>query len=81
MFEAWARVQPRRGSETVIASRLAGVQPYTITIRWSDIASKITPGWRAVDSNTDETFNLRATANIDEKRRWIEIIAEGGVPT
>lgn len=77
-----AGITPLRGSETVIASRLADRQPVIITIRSNICARMVTPGWRAVDVR-DETkvYNIHAAANFDQRDKWIDIMAEAGVPT
>lgn len=80
-FVSSARVQPLKGSETVIASRLAGVQPAIISIRSGRCAKQVAPGWRAVDCRSGAIYNIRSLANFDERNRMIEMTAEGGVPT
>lgn len=81
-FEMFARVQPLKGSETVIAARLAGTQPYIITVQSCRDTRRVTPGWRAVDANdTKRIFNIRSGANFDERNRNIVFAAEAGVPT
>lgn len=82
MFETRARVRPLVGSETVIASRLAGLQPYRLTVRSNETTRQITPGWRAVDSrDTSRIFNITAIANMDERSKYLDIMAQTGVPT
>jgi head-tail adaptor len=81
-FTADARVMPLKGSESVIASRLAGVQPVIITIRSHWGARQVTSDWRAVDTrNTSRVFNIKSLANFDERNRYLDIMAEAGVPT
>lgn len=82
-FEEPARMKPGIGSETVIASRLAGVQPFTITIRSSERTRQITPAWRIVDSRAGNNeygtparvFDIKAVANPDEWDQFLNIIA------
>ncbi|WP_242221202.1 head-tail adaptor protein [Shinella zoogloeoides] len=67
VFEEPARLKPGLGSETVIAARLAGTQPYTMTIRSSTRTRQITPAWQAVDArNPTRIFDIKAIANPDE---------------
>lgn len=80
-FVAYARVLPLKGSEPVIAARLAGVQPAVITVRSSKASREVTPSWRAVDVRTGTIWNIRSSANFDERNRYLTFMAESGVPT
>lgn len=75
MFTEPARLKPGVGSETVIAARLTGVQPYTITVRESSRTRCITPAWRAVDARDGRIFDVKAIANVDERGRYLNILA------
>jgi len=77
--DAWARIQPLKGSETVIAARLTGVQPVVIHVRWTPELSAITPAYRVVHTDTERVYNIKAAANMDEKREYIEILAEAEI--
>lgn len=80
-FTVSARVKPRMGSEPIIAQRLQGVQPVTITVRSSSDTRQITPAWRAIDTrDATKIYNLR-TAVADEKNAFIEILADDGGAT
>lgn len=79
VFQAEAFVINLRGRETVIASRMQGVQPIVVHIdRW-DQSELVTTGWRLVDQDTLEEFHI-TTAVPTEDRRDIEITAASGVP-
>lgn len=78
-FQRRARVKPLRGSEPVIAQRLVGVQPVVITVRASNETREITTGWRARDLRSGAEYQIRAVTP-DEKRQYIDIIAESGSP-
>lgn len=82
-FETMARVRFLTGSEPVIAARLAGVQPVRITIDSTKDAREVTTGWRAVDArDPNRVFNITSPpANMDEKNRELDIMAQSGVPT
>lgn len=82
-FEEIARVRMLTGSEPVIAARMAGVQPVRITVYSSYRTRLITSGWRAVDTrNEARMFAITAPpANLDEKNRFLDIMAQSGVPT
>lgn len=80
-FTVAARVQPLRGGEEVIASRLSGVQPVLIIVRRSTDTRQILAAWRAVDANTGEVYALRSPAtDMDEKGAFLTIVASAGVP-
>jgi SPP1 family predicted phage head-tail adaptor len=80
-FTVSARVKPRLGSEPIIAQRLQGVQPVTITVRASSDTRQIAPDWRAIDTrDATKVYNLR-TAAADEKDRFIEMLADDGAAT
>lgn len=77
-FTVSARVKPMRGSEEVLASRLAGIQPVTIRIRYSTQAKAITPDWRATDARSGVVYSLKAVMNPDERKAYLEITATAG---
>lgn len=77
-FTVAARIQPLRGSEPVIAQRLQGVQPVVIKVRSSSDTRRITTAWRARDDRKGTLFNIRSVTP-DERRVYIEMIAEAGV--
>lgn len=77
-FQDAARLQPRMGSETVIASRLQGIQPYTMTVRSSAATRAVTPAWRVRNVRSGRTYNIKAVVNLDERNAWLEfLIVEG----
>ena len=80
-FRAKANVAPLKGGEHVIAARLTGVSPVMITTRYSQDAALIDPSWRAVDNRSGTVYNIRDASNTDEKRRYIDMLAEQGTPT
>ena len=77
-FTEPARLRPGLGSETVIASRLQGVQPYRVTIRSSQRARAMTTAWRAIDARSDRKFAIKAIANPDEHNRYLELMVVEG---
>lgn len=79
VFRCAARVRPRLGGEQVMAARLGGVQPVTITVRYDSRTAAVTPDWRARDVRSGVVYNIRSVVNPDERRRWIDMIAEKGV--
>ncbi len=81
IFTEPARLQPRTGSEPVIAARLTGVQPYTLTVRSSTRTREVTPAWRAKNARTGATYNIKAITNPDERGRYIEMLVVEGEPS
>ncbi len=80
-FTQRAAMIARMGTETVMASRLQGVQPYTVRIRYSAQAAEVTADWRIVDARDGRVFAIKAPpVNVDGENRWIEILAAEGEP-
>lgn len=74
----------RRGTETVIASRLQGVQPYFVTARWSVQLLGITNAWQLVSARENDTRVLNVVsipADPDGQRKWLEFVATMGPPS
>jgi len=90
-IQAWAHFRHLRGSETVIAARLAGRQPIVVTIRATVAARAIGADWRMRDLDagdwasgdvwTGPVYNLRQAPVPGQSRQWLELLVEGGVPT
>lgn len=77
-FQDAARLEPRMGSETVIASRLQGIQPYTLTVRSSAATRGVTPAWRVRNVRSGREYNIKTVVNIDERNAMIEMLVVGG---
>lgn len=80
-FTEPARLQPRTGSEPVIAARLTGVQPYTLTVRSSTRTREVTPAWRAKNARNGALYNIKAITNPDERNAWLEMLITEGEPS
>jgi len=78
VFVEAARLEPRVGSEPVIASRLQGIQPFTMTVRSNERTRAITPAWRARNKRTGVLYAIKAAVNIDERNQWIELLVVQG---
>lgn len=73
-----------RGNESVMASRLAGKQPYVVTIRSSELTRTMTPAWRLVDARASNRpngqprrmFDIKAISDPDGKNQWLECLCE-----
>lgn len=67
--------QPLRGTESVMASRLAGTQPFVVTARSSMATRAITPAYKLQDArNTARMFDIKAVADPDGKNQWLELL-------
>ena len=77
-FQDAARLQPRMGSETVIASRLQGVQPYTLTVRSSTATRAVTPAWRVRNVRSGREYNIKTVVNSDERNAYLEMLVVEG---
>lgn len=69
-----------KGSETVIASRLQGIQPYIVKVRNSTATRQVDETWRLVDARDgSRVFAIKAPpTDPDQKRTWLEILVEQG---
>lgn len=80
VWSAPGRIQILRGSETVMAGRLVGVQTISITMRWQAAFATMDAGWRAVNCRTGEAYNIRSI-EPDERKSFVNILVEKGVAT
>jgi SPP1 family predicted phage head-tail adaptor len=78
-FTTRAAIQPLKGGEGVIASRLTGQQPVIIRVRRSSQTELIRTGWRAADARSGTLYNITAAADMDGDRHYIDIMAISGV--
>lgn len=73
-----AHVRFLRGSEPVIAARLAGKQPVVATVRKSSLTAQITTAFRMRDVRTGVEYNIRGIVPTADRAAF-EITAESGV--
>ncbi|TPL49228.1 head-tail adaptor protein [Mesorhizobium sp. B2-4-4] len=90
-FEERFVVSARRtfltGTETVMASRLQGLQPVLLTVRNTSLSKQINTDWQARDARSGDFVNGKWTGityaikaiNPTEDREWINILVESGV--
>ena len=71
-----ACIVPLRGSEALRSMQLEDKVSHRITVRWR---SGITPKMR-IKFGT-RLFNIRSAINVEERSRWLEILADEGVAT
>ena len=83
VFEQRSQMIARNGTETVMAARLQGVQPYTVRTRYSAQAAAVTADWQMVDArDPNRVFAIAAPpVNVDGKSQWIEILVKEGQPS
>lgn len=75
VFTAPARIQILRGTETVMAGRLAGKQTVAITVRWQPAFDEIDSTWRAVNARTATIYNIKSV-EPDERKAFVNILTE-----
>lgn len=81
-FTEMAELIPLKGSESVIASRLAGVQPYIVRVRSNSSTRTIETGWRALDArNMRRALNIRSIADFAQDNAYLDMMADDGVAT
>jgi hypothetical protein len=78
VFTAAAQLTPLRGGETVMASRLQGMQPLVCRIRSSVASRAVTTAWQVMDRNGVVYQVKSPPADPDGKRAWLEFLIEKG---
>lgn len=80
-FTTSAQLTAMRGSETVMAARITGKQPYVVRVRQSANSRKIRHDWRIVDARSSEVMELRSPIHDpDGKRAYFEFVVEAMTP-
>jgi head-tail adaptor len=80
-FQARAQFLFLRGSEQVMAARLASREPMLVRIRMSAAAKEIGNDWQLRDMHGDgKPYNVR-DITWDNNRAVIDLLVEGGVAT
>ncbi|RVQ49516.1 head-tail adaptor protein [Sinorhizobium medicae] len=80
VWSAPARIHILRGTEAVMAGRLAGKQTIAITIRWQPEVATLDTTWRAINGRTGDEFNIRSI-EPDERKAFVNLLVEKGVAT
>jgi SPP1 family predicted phage head-tail adaptor len=78
-FTIPASVRARLGGEDIIASRLSGVQPYTVSVRQCDVAEKITTDWKVRIDDLDLELSITSIADPHDERAYFDILCQSGV--
>lgn len=81
VYRCAARIMPKMGGETVLASRLTGTQPMLVTVRMCGALKDIGSDWRIRDARSGAVYNIKSFTNPDEQKRYLEILAVGGEAT
>lgn len=80
VFTDAAELVPLRGGESVMASRLTGVQPYIVRVRSSTRTRAVGADWRIVDARSGAVYAITSPpTNQDQKNAWIDIMVTQGV--
>lgn len=82
-FTVRARIWPRLGGETVIAARLTGAQPVTITVRESPVTRQIQPQWKVTDTEWNIEYAIQSIVDPDQSSprhdRYLDLLCQAGV--
>lgn len=78
-FRVWAAVKARLGGEAVMAARLTGHQPLTITVRQSSDTELIGLDWRARDVNENKEYAIKSIVDPTDGGEFFDILVETGV--
>ncbi len=75
VFTVAARVTASPGRETVTASRLQGINPVDVWVRWSSQTAGIKTEWRAVDArDPSRVFAILSITDPEEYRRQFRLL-------
>lgn len=93
-FVVAAGFTPRFGGEQVMAARLTGVQPVTVTIRSTARTRAIGTDWRLRDVTGCDAdavadgdvalgvpYNIRSVADPSDRRHYLDLLCDNGAPT
>jgi len=79
-FTVWAAVAARLGGETVMAARLTGQQPVTITVRQTTDTFNIGLDWRARDVDLGVSYAVCSIVDPYDDGEFFDILVQTGVP-
>jgi len=80
-FERNACILLSKGGETVIAARLQSIQPALIIVRHDAETATITAAWRLIETRSGTIYNIRTSADMERRGRFITMLCEAGAPT
>lgn len=82
VFTVRAAMTPLRGTESVMAERLAGRQPWVVAVRSSSQTRQVDTSWQIVDARDESrVFAITGAADPDGRRMWIELLVTEGAPS
>jgi hypothetical protein len=73
-----AKIGPQKGGENVQEARVAGLAPFEVIIRSTASTRALTTADRLVDERSGQTFAISWIGNLDERDRFLWIIAQSG---
>ena len=76
-FITAAGMIPMTGGEAARASRLEGIQPYTVSIRNNPQTARITPDWRCRDLRTGQEFAIRTVVTRPTRSYRDLVVVQG----
>lgn len=77
-FTVAARLQPKIGSEEVVAMRMQGLQPYILRVRSSADTRTVTTAWRVVNDRDATAYTIKSAANLDERDAYLDFVVVAG---
>lgn len=78
VFRAAGAFLALKGSESVMAARLEGRQPYIVTVRHSAATAAVTTDWRIRDVRSGAAYAITA-ATPRARKDYIDMICTAGV--
>lgn len=78
-FQCAANLEPKFGTEAVMAGRLSGTNTYVLTVRYSSQSKVVTTDWRARNVRTGEIYNIRSITDANEMHQWLGMLVQSGV--
>ena len=72
--QRWSEVDPLGGSEGFRAEQFEAEVDHVFTMRWDTTTKAITPNMRI--SYDSRLFDIQAVINVDERDRWIRLLAK-----
>lgn len=76
VFTDFGELIPLKGSETVMASRLAGIQPAILRVRQNAATRQVNEAWRVIDS-AGQAWAIKAPpTDPTQKRALLEFLIQ-----
>jgi SPP1 family predicted phage head-tail adaptor len=78
-FTIPAGVRARLGGEQVLAARLTGVQPYTVTVRQCDVSTPVSTDWKIHIEDLNLDLAIVSIVDPNDKRAYFDMLCQSGV--